>query len=290
MCMRLQRAVLPIDEPGQDEPNRYFDLSLDTLNYMMEYSAQHWDNPHYLHVNNKPVVGIYGLTSNAVNNITYSLPQIVSPAIGTWMKATGQIKFKKNPYLIGIVDVPLMVPILEQRGFDLITTMCGLPDFFNDDYFLPDMTDIFPNKKPVPEEYSELLRKRSAELSLFAQVIKGGEHACHVIGSISLGWNTRARAAHPDNYDFTGYPYSPFVKDPTPEDLHRAFLAMGLYIHAVARLRFPYQYTDPLVHVFAFNEFSEALSPIPRVKDDGGIDTALSATLTKEFAQLKQVF
>lgn len=289
MCLKLPRAILPVYP--RNEPFRDFDLSLDTFRFMVEYSSQFWNNSHYLHLDNRPVMSVYGLTAEKTYAMTQKLPEVASKSIATWMQAQA-FQFNKplSPFMIGIVDIPLMTNILAQQGFNVITTMCGLPDFIGNNPVPDEARAKMGENLGEFENYRTLLDKRVKEWYHLSSTIRGNNNQCHFIPSLTLGWDTRPRSGRKLPVHFIGYPDYPIVREPTIEDLKVAFEQMQLYLSSLAHdLAFPFRYdSQPIVHIFAANEVGEGACVYPRVVD-GKIDRSKFDAVGQMIASLHRM-
>lgn len=293
MCLKLPRAILPVNQPNYQEPFRDFDLSLDTFNYMLDFSAALWNNPNYLRVDEgRPVLGIYGLTAEKTYLMFKSFPTDSFPLV-RWLKTRNRNRSYLPPFVIGVADTFLMAPDLEQSGFDMITTMCGLPNFTQNTLLPAKAMDLMPTIEQV-QEYSPLLTLRMTEAYILAHTIKGIEHPCHFIPSLTLGWDPRPRAveimpAFPQGSTSPrGYPFSPVIEGPNIDELMAAFKHMRIYLSTIAHtLIWPYKYEQqPIVPVFAANEMGDGACVYPRVID-GKIDRSRFDAIAQMITLLK---
>lgn len=264
MCIKRPRAVLPVP-PGYDEPNRLFDLSLDTLNQMVAYSKHYWDNPNYLHIDGKPVLMIYGFVSSLLKELGKHMPKFILDGIGTWIKAEGSRDRKTDPYLIGIVDTPLMALDFIGRGFDLTTTMAGFPSF-NHTSGAEALINMLHHVPPQAIHYLDALIARYGEWMRVSDLVP-------FIPSTSLGWDARPRADRRERRRHA-YPVGPHLIENTPTNVSKSLEAMRLFFstvtHSIATL-------PELYLIFAANEFGEGASLYPRVTSSGVDNRFLTA-------------
>ena len=73
MCsIKRPPTIIPYSpDENRQEPGRYFDLTTQTLELMVDHAAKYWNNPNYLQVNGRPLVGIYGLTPKIIQELSY---------------------------------------------------------------------------------------------------------------------------------------------------------------------------------------------------------------------------
>jgi hypothetical protein len=200
-------------------------------------------------------MAVYGLTGPRIRefrqHFTQTLPRELkremSNAIAPWIQVTAGSLYGKNPFMIGIAEVPWMATVLDQMGFDLITTMCGLPDFI----FARSKQVIDPNSQPV-QEYLDLLAKRVDEWYRFDDLLLNTKF----VPSLTVGYNPQGRimiSNHSKAEGIRDYPFYPVVRDPKPEELKTALEGVALYLSSIAH-SLAEQAIPPIYFIFAANE------------------------------------
>jgi len=274
--VRRPRAIIPIP-PGYNEPNRYYPFEEETLYAMVDYLAKFWDNPNYFHIDDRPVLGVYGLTSSVLRELVKNMGIPAWEKLGETMALYSVIKYHVHPYLIGVVDSPQMVDHVVKAGFDMVTTYAGLVDFYPELISSPYKEIVDPKSLSPFQHYNEQLAKQIQAWQRIVDLL-----IYNFIPSAVTGWDATARGELGVTLnDVKGqYPFTPIIVDATPEKFYNMLKAIYRYLPTrISQL-------GRLFIVCAFNEITEGAALLPVLRN-GQVDYGYLNALKLFIANLR---
>ncbi len=260
MCsIKRPPTIIPYSpDENRQEPGRYFDLTTQTLELMVDHAAKYWNNPNYLQVNGRPLVGIYGLTPKIIQELSY---KNISN-IGYFLSNISQKKYRENPFFVAVVQSPILAYEFLQHGFEATTTYAGLPDFYDSLIQSSSRPIINWDNLPVFQNHQEQLARQMLfwESLLLRQGFR-------FYPSAVVGWDPIRRCEQGVDPEkaMPLYPYRPRMIS-TPDVFFRMLLEVSSYY-----ARVPWSIDFPLM-VATFNDVGDGTAALPRLID-GSVDS-----------------
>lgn len=257
LVLASPRVVLPVPLQQQQESfferDRFYDLSKEAAEFTIDKCHQYWQDPNYLHINNKPYVSIFPSNEYPDTN-EVSKTQSVNRFV-KMMREYAWKKYKEEPYMAMVAkDVTIgqehaFARDLADSGADAITGYVSLPDF--------------GKNAPSVQIYDDLYEYKKDQWRHMQNAI-----VIPFVPPITIGWDASPRGERGRRLDeITGqYPYTPIVIGDTPEKFGRMLDETTLFIakHVPESERYRV--------IFSWNEVTEGGVLLPERRADGSVD------------------
>lgn len=251
-CFKAPRAEMKIS-PGKLEANRDFEISTETAQYIVDYSAtKYWTHPNFLDVKNKPYISFFlpgtGATGEKSANFEMFFEQI---------KSYSRKKYKVEPYIAGVVSHKSPISDakkLESIGVDAITGYSNIL--------------TYPRIEPVVE-YSSLAEARIKDWLTIKEIVDIPVEPTAQVGldvtPRCLYLDKNGQPFKPTNIEqlkpfIDLYPHSMIVTRSTAEQF-------GHMLQKLVRITEESKITaqEKIVTINAWNEMSEGSCMLPRI-------------------------
>jgi len=254
-CFKAPRTIMSIT-PGNLEVNREFDVSLDTVRYISDYSAiKFWEHPNYLRVNDRPYMSFFLPGTKAVGEKSGDFSDFFEE-----LKNYSYRKYKTVPYIVGVIShrSPVTDAIaIEKIGVDAIS---GYSNILN-----------FPQLEPVVN-HSTLIGTRVEEWKKISNVVDIPVEPTAQVGLDATPRcqyvNSRGKQFQPTSINqlrpfINQYPHSMIVTESTSKTFE---VLLDNLLKLTNSMQIPND--EKLVTINAWNEMSEGSCMLPRIYGD----------------------
>ena len=246
------RVALPVPKTkGFEESGRYYDPTKGTARTIIDKCAQdYWNRDNYIRIGDKqqPYLSVFTSdmrTAGAAEEGALTLPDSIE-----YMKEYSSQEYGIEPYIVGVcLKAQHAIPLFE-RGADAMTGYAFLPNFG-------------AAADPV-QQYDSLLQQRMDDwVRIATQLDKP------YVPPVVVGWDASPRGISGSRIeDVSGvYPFTPIVEGSTSDLFDKMLRAQHDFVQA--RVPESERYTP----ITAWNEITEGAALLPKVNQDGTLDS-----------------
>lgn len=217
----------------KQEKGRYFDFTRQTLDLIVDNAAKYWNNKKFVKVNDRPFIGIYGLTPDILkmfrrNNISN---------IGYYLTHMSELKYGVAPFFTAVVQSPNLAYSLFKEGFEATVTYAGLATIYDPLVINHEHPTIEWGKIQAIQYYQEQLAMQMLDWDILIKL----ENGFRFYPSAVKGFNASSRCVPGvDSSKALIYPYRPHIIDASPENFWRMLLEVSKYYAMVlSNIDFP---------------------------------------------------
>ena len=245
LCLAGPHAFLPLPNLGRrfDEPERDYDLSRESIGYMMEWlSGRLLGQPNYLHIKGRPYVALYADLGPGRRNLQHY-------QLAVEMLREQAMLHGTELYIVGICASAANADEMQRAGVDALSGYAFLPDFGNS------------RQSPV-QDYASQVEEREQDWHAIALM------RVPFVPPAVVGWDASARGARGYRLEEVRgvYPFTPIVEGSTPE------LFAGMLRRALSFIGEHVPVEEQYGIVCAWNEIAEGCSLLPEVTACGAVD------------------